>query len=90
VTLTGVGGVGKTRLALRAAFQAQGAFPDGVWLVELASLQTEELLAQAVVSALGIRDQASRWTTDELALRASGETLNPAHFKADQKARDLA
>jgi carboxypeptidase Taq len=34
--------------------------------------------------------QASRWTTDELALRASGETLNPAHFKAHLEARYLA
>jgi carboxypeptidase Taq len=33
--------------------------------------------------------QASRWTTDELALRASGETLNPAHFKAHLEARYL-
>lgn len=75
VTIMGVGGVGKTRLALRAAFQAQGAFPDGVWLVELASLQTEELLAQAVVSALGIRDQASRWTTESLAEHIADKQL---------------
>jgi len=33
--------------------------------------------------------QASRWTTDELALRASGETLNPAHFKAHLESRYL-
>ena len=33
--------------------------------------------------------QASRWTTDELALRASGETLNPAHFRAHLEARYL-
>jgi carboxypeptidase Taq len=33
--------------------------------------------------------QASRWTTDELVLRASGETLNPAHFKAHLQARYL-
>ena len=38
VTLTGVGGVGKTRLALRVAEDARRAFPDGVWLVELAAL----------------------------------------------------
>ena len=36
-----------------------------------------------------IWSQASRWTTDELALRASGETLNPAHFKAHLEARYL-
>jgi carboxypeptidase Taq len=36
-----------------------------------------------------IWSQASRWTTDELVLRASGETLNPAHFKAHLEARYL-
>lgn len=67
ITIMGVGGVGKTRLALRAAFLSQEAFPDGVWLVELAGLQTEELVPQAIVSALGIRDQSTLWTTDSLA-----------------------
>jgi hypothetical protein len=44
VTLTGTGGAGKTRLALQLAFQLQSAslFPDGIWLVELAPLQSKE------------------------------------------------
>lgn len=75
VTIMGVGGVGKTRLALRAASQAQKAFPDGVWLVELAGLQTEDLLPQAIVSALGIRDQSTRWTTDSLAKHIENRRL---------------
>lgn len=54
VTLTGVGGVGKTRLALRVASEVQRSFADGVWLVELADLDNPELLAQAAVDALGI------------------------------------
>ncbi|WP_433517883.1 ATP-binding protein [Nonomuraea sp. CA-143628] len=56
VTLIGVGGVGKTRLALRVGLEVRRAFRDGVWLVELASLEDPELLAQVVAEALEIRD----------------------------------
>lgn len=54
VTLTGVGGVGKTRLALRVAQQAQRAFRHGTWLVELAPLRTPEPLPLSVCDALGV------------------------------------
>lgn len=60
VTLTGPGGVGKTRLALRAAGDTRRDFADGVWLVELAPLGDADLLAQTVVAALGISDQSAR------------------------------
>ncbi|MFG2446629.1 LuxR C-terminal-related transcriptional regulator [Nocardia fluminea] len=60
VTLTGIGGVGKTRLALRAAGEMCRAFPDGVFLVQLASLSGPELLPQAVIDALGIREQPAK------------------------------
>ncbi|WP_211763369.1 ATP-binding protein [Kutzneria sp. CA-103260] len=60
VTLTGVGGVGKSRLALRAAAGVRRAFPDGVWLVELAELRDAALLPQTVASAIGLRDQSPR------------------------------
>ncbi|MGP3979609.1 ATP-binding protein [Streptomyces sp. KR80] len=60
VTLTGVGGVGKTRLASRVAADLRQTFPDGVWLVDLAPLDTAELLAQTVAEALEIRDHSSR------------------------------
>ena len=62
LTLTGPGGVGKTRLALRTAVDLQRAFPDGVWLVELAPLQDPALVAQAVFGALQLRDQSARWS----------------------------
>jgi predicted ATPase/DNA-binding CsgD family transcriptional regulator len=62
VTLTGVGGVGKTRLAVRVAADAQRAFPDGVWLVELAGLREEGLVGQAVAAALGVREQDTGWS----------------------------
>ncbi|MFI6501205.1 BTAD domain-containing putative transcriptional regulator [Nonomuraea typhae] len=59
VTLTGSGGVGKTRLSLAVAGQLTGACPDGVWLVELAAYDRDTAsLADAVLTALDIRDSA--------------------------------
>ncbi|WP_327584057.1 LuxR C-terminal-related transcriptional regulator [Nonomuraea sp. NBC_00507] len=60
VTLTGPGGVGKTRLALRVAADLRRAFPDGVWLVELGELSYPALLPQTVVAALNIQDHSAR------------------------------
>ncbi|MEV6030857.1 AAA family ATPase [Nonomuraea sp. NPDC052116] len=60
VTLTGVGGVGKTRLAIRVGTTLRRAFPDGVWLVELADLRSPESLAAVVCEALQIRDRSAR------------------------------
>ena len=57
VTLTGAGGVGKTRLAVRAADEMRRAFPDGVHLIELASLSQPDLLPQAVIDALGLAER---------------------------------
>ncbi|WP_016881765.1 MULTISPECIES: protein kinase domain-containing protein [unclassified Rhodococcus (in: high G+C Gram-positive bacteria)] len=59
VTLTGIGGVGKTRLALRVATKAQHDFPDGVWLVELGDLRDESLLGGVVAGVLGLRYRAT-------------------------------
>ena len=55
VTLSGVGGVGKTRLALQVGAQLLPQFPDGVWVVELASIGTADAVDDAVASALGIQ-----------------------------------
>jgi predicted ATPase/DNA-binding SARP family transcriptional activator len=75
VTLTGPGGVGKTRLALETAIQSAGAFPDGVWLVELAGSARAGAGAPAdlVMAVLGIRDDSPMDPVDLLAeaLRAS-------------------
>ncbi|GAB2663850.1 LuxR C-terminal-related transcriptional regulator [Prescottella soli] len=60
VTLTGLGGVGKTRLALRVAEDSSRTFPDGTWLVELGELQDPALLERTVISALGIQDRSTR------------------------------
>jgi predicted ATPase/DNA-binding SARP family transcriptional activator len=58
VTLTGAGGSGKTRLALRVARQEVGLFSDGVWLVELAPLADPALVETSLAAALGVRQQS--------------------------------
>lgn len=60
VTLTGVGGVGKTRLALRVARDLRRAFADGVFLVELSALEDPVLLPYTVIDVLRIGEQSSR------------------------------
>jgi predicted ATPase len=72
LTLTGVGGSGKTRLALEVARDLVGAYPDGVWLVELAGLSEEALVSQAVVTALRIQERPGQPLIDTLA-----DTLRP-------------
>ncbi|MFC7448078.1 protein kinase domain-containing protein [Rhodococcus daqingensis] len=66
VTLTGIGGVGKTRLALRVATKAQRDFGDGVWLVELGELRDGALLADVTAAVLGLRPQSTRPTQEVL------------------------
>jgi non-specific serine/threonine protein kinase len=60
VTLTGAGGAGKTRLAIEVASRLTDAFPDGVWLVELAALSDPRLVPQAVAKALEVKEQPMR------------------------------
>jgi predicted ATPase/DNA-binding SARP family transcriptional activator/DNA-binding CsgD family transcriptional regulator len=66
LTLTGAGGSGKTRLALEVARDLIGAYPDGVWLAELASLSQGEFIPQAVAEAVGVPGQPGRPLTDTL------------------------
>ncbi|MFJ2189362.1 ATP-binding protein [Kitasatospora sp. NPDC087861] len=75
VTVTGPGGVGKSRLALRAAARAAGAFPDGTWLVEVAPVQDPLLLGHAVLEALRLTDGTARPPLDVLTERLSGRRL---------------
>ncbi|RII19466.1 putative HTH-type transcriptional regulator [Streptomyces sp. YIM 130001] len=60
VTVVGVGGVGKSRLALSAARRAREAFPDGAWLVELATVRDPDLVTYALVEALDLTDHTAR------------------------------
>jgi predicted ATPase/DNA-binding CsgD family transcriptional regulator len=59
VSLVGPGGVGKTRLAVRAASDLARGFPGGAWLVELADVRDPSMVANAVMAALDLRDQAA-------------------------------
>jgi predicted ATPase len=60
VTLTGAGGVGKTRISLKVGEQVLGEYANGVWLAELAPLSDPELLPQTVASVFGIVSQSTR------------------------------
>jgi predicted ATPase/DNA-binding SARP family transcriptional activator/DNA-binding CsgD family transcriptional regulator len=60
LTLTGVGGTGKTRLAQEVAKDLVGAYPNGVWLVELAGLSEPELVVQVVAETLGVHERPGR------------------------------
>jgi non-specific serine/threonine protein kinase len=60
LTLTGPGGIGKTRLGWRVAEEVRESFPDGVWFVPLTAVRDPALVARAVVGALGIPDIGRR------------------------------
>jgi predicted ATPase len=66
LTLTGTGGVGKSRLALQVAAGLTARFADGVWLVELAPLADPELAPGAVLAAMAIPQQPSRSALDSV------------------------
>jgi predicted ATPase len=67
VTLTGVGGVGKTRLALEVGARLADEFPDGVWLFELAAVADPAAVPDAVASVLGINQQPGKTLADSVA-----------------------
>ena len=57
LTMTGVGGCGKTRLAIELAEHALAEFPDGVWFVDLGPLAEGERVAQAAAAVMGVREE---------------------------------
>src|SRR6201996_5510973 len=64
VTLTGVGGVGKTRLALEVAAHLADEFPDGVWFFDLAAVTDPAAVPDAVAAVLGITQQPGKTVTE--------------------------
>ena len=66
VTLTGAGGVGKTRLAIQAAAELEAKYADGVWYVDLAPISDPDLVPTTMARALGLPDQPGRSTMDTL------------------------
>ena len=67
VTLTGVGGVGKTRLALEVAARLADEFPDGVWVFELAAVTDPAAVPDAVAALLGITQQPGKTVGESVA-----------------------
>ena len=72
VTLTGVGGVGKTRLATEVAARLADEFPDGVWLFELAAVSDPAAVPDAVAAVLGIAQQPGKSVTESVAAASEG------------------
>jgi predicted ATPase len=72
VTLTGVGGVGKTRLALEAASAIADEFPEGVWVVELGPVGDPAAVPDAVATALGIVQQPGLSVSESVAAALAG------------------
>ena len=75
LTLTGAGGSGKTRLAVRAAAEVLAGYPDGVWFVDLASVTDAAFVPNSVALALDVPEQPTRPLTDTLAEYLRTKTL---------------
>jgi predicted ATPase len=74
VTLTGVGGVGKTRLALEVGTRLADNFGDGVWVVELAAVTDPTAVPDAVAAVLGVTQQPGLSLTDSVAAALEGRS----------------
>ena len=75
VTLTGTGGVGKTRLGLQLAAGLAGGGGDGVWFADLAPLTDPDLVAVTVADVLGVRPQPGRPVLEALVEALGGRSL---------------
>ena len=90
VTLTGAGGIGKTRLALQAAAGLPDAFPDGLWWVALARVRRAEQVLSALAQALGVREEEGASLDRTLLARLEGRRMLIALDNAEHLLPDLA
>ena len=91
VTFSGVGGVGKTRLALEVGEELAGDFPDGVWIVELAPVGDPAAVPAAIAAALGVTPRGDTPLIDVVAESLGGRRLlliidNCEHVQAGARA----
>ena len=96
VTLVGIGGIGKTRLALQLAAGVVDAHADGVWFVDLAPISDPRLVVNAIAATLGVREEPGRPIIETLRQFVEDRTLllvldNCEHLllACAQLARDL-
>ncbi|HEY3486355.1 MAG TPA: NB-ARC domain-containing protein, partial [Ilumatobacteraceae bacterium] len=75
VSLLGVGGCGKTRVAVEVAERAMAQFPDGVWFVELAPIADSELIAHKLLATIGGPQQHARAPIETLRAALAGRTV---------------
>ena len=75
LTITGIGGCGKTRLALELAQQQRETFADGVWLVDLAPLQDAQRVAHALAFVVGVREEAGTPLIDRLSTLLAAQRM---------------
>ena len=75
LTLTGPGGIGKTRLSLQVGAEVMDDYPDGVWFVELAAVADSRLVPQAVASVLGVKEEAGRPLAEALVAHVKDRRL---------------
>jgi class 3 adenylate cyclase len=79
VTLTGVGGVGKTRLALQVAAEVLDNFPDGVWLLELAPLGEPSRVVEALAAALSVEPIPGKTIEQACSPRRGSRSVHPVN-----------
>jgi predicted ATPase/class 3 adenylate cyclase len=90
VTLTGAGGIGKTRLAVQAAAGLPDEFPDGLWWIGLAPLSRGEEMLSAVAQVLGVREKGGTGLERAVATRLEGRRLLIVLDNAEHLLPDVA